>query len=103
MELIDREKLQMECFGLTVCPGYEMQYISAMYDKINNAPTIDAVPVVHGQWKWKQGIAEDDYMLICSACTHPSNSYYDEEYGGEEYIRSNFCPNCGCKMSEGRA
>lgn len=47
-DLIDREELQMECLGLTVCPGHEQQYISAMYDRIKKAPTIDPVHAAGG-------------------------------------------------------
>ena len=45
------------------------------------APTIDAVSVVHGEWVVKQsGFAE------CSVC----EQHYFSDY--------NFCPNCGARM-----
>ena len=49
---------------------------------IRSAPTIDAVPVVHGEWVK----GEDDGLNTCSAC---------KEYA--EYT-TRFCCNCGAKM-----
>lgn len=54
---------------------------------IKNAPTIDAVPVKHGQWKGKP-IA--GYSTVrCSEC-------------GEAFMENNgkwnYCPHCGAKM-----
>ena len=57
-DLIDRDALSMECLSLTICPGFERQYIDAMYDRIKNAPTIDAIPVVRCKeckhYSWEQ-------------------------------------------------
>lgn len=48
-------------------------------------PTIDAVPVVRGEWK-----KDSDYpwLLNCSVCG------YSTEHG------TNYCPNCGAKMED---
>ena len=58
---------------------------------IKNAPTVDAVEVVHGWWmpqydrcwidgqRWKTG-------YHCSACM------------GFNKVKSHYCPNCGAKM-----
>ena len=55
-----------------------------MLDEIENLPTIDAVPVVHGRW-----INQDSTYTRyeCSVCKA-------RNYGGHE----RFCPNCGAKM-----
>ena len=54
------------------------------YENINQLPTVDAVPVVHGQWI----ISSDGYYPYCSECkVEPKN--------GE---MTNYCPNCGAKM-----
>lgn len=52
---------------------------------IDKQPTIDAVPVVHGEWKI--GIdANGDPVTYCSNCKMPN------------YVQTNYCPNCGARM-----
>lgn len=70
-------------------PG-SMKYPEGMYypediiSSIENAPTIEAVPVVHGEW-----IAQDESRtkFMCSVCS-------GKNYGGHE----KYCPGCGSKM-----
>ena len=58
-------------------------------NKIDSAPTIEAEPVVHGEWK--EHIFEGElWANYCSVCKH----YLP--YGME--WKSNYCPNCGAKM-----
>ena len=54
---------------------------------INEAPTVDAVEVVHGRMEW---IPTDDFELIltCSVCKKTDGAS----------IFNKFCPNCGAKM-----
>ena len=55
---------------------------------IAEAPTVDAVEVVHGRWIE----AEDGDGLVCSVCREDfCNIYLEVE-------RFNYCPNCGAKM-----
>ena len=49
---------------------------------VNNAPTVDAVPVRHGRW------ARDMGGVWCSVCG---------EYSEGKYA---YCPSCGAKMYE---
>jgi len=58
-----------------------------MKDEIDNAPTVDAVPVVHGTWVVK---GQD---IFCSLCGEESSYTW---YGGSKFSR--YCPNCGAKM-----
>jgi hypothetical protein len=52
---------------------------------IENAPTVDAVEVVHG--RWITDIENDEVCgEMCSVCC----SY--------KITRTNYCPNCGAKM-----
>ena len=52
---------------------------------VKDCTTIDAAPVVHGQWIPFHSQAAGD-IHYCSAC----------EVGST--WRSNYCPNCGAKM-----
>lgn len=61
---------------------------------ISSAPTIDAVPIVHGRWEdATEYIAGIRYpQTRCSACKHVYWEYRTE---------CNYCPNCGAKMDGG--
>ena len=62
--------------------------------EIDNAPTIDAVPVVRGEWN---PIFNGADTCKCSVCKRKGVS--DSDYG---FIATPYCPNCGAKMeSEG--
>ena len=54
---------------------------------IDDAPTVDAVEVVHAKWKYyhKQKIA------VCTKCSFERN--LDADFG-----KAVSCPNCGAKM-----
>lgn len=67
---------------------------------IETAPTIDAVPVRHAFWYWKD---ETDWNIgawRCSACHNRPNTIW----GLEKNLRprrlsgSAYCPNCGAVM-----
>lgn len=75
-------------------PGFLMSAIIRL--TIENAPAVDAEPVRHGRWierieplSW----CEDDVdaFVECSLC--------GDTMPGE----TNFCPNCGAKMTEKKA
>ena len=52
-------------------------------EAIRDAPTVDAVPVIHGRWMSIGG------HCICMVCFYK---------GG--IIPTRYCPNCGAKMGE---
>lgn len=54
---------------------------------IASAPTIDAVPVVHGRWRYDGEKGE----YRCTNC---------EEWGAEDDERTKYCPSCGAKMDK---
>ncbi len=57
--------------------------------KVSEAPTVDAVEVVHGRWE-----KEFWHPYRCSCCGKTALL----EPNGEYYCTSNYCPNCGAKM-----
>lgn len=61
---------------------------------IDRQPTIEAEPVVHGEWIIERSPVEAE--IKCSECGY---SYIDaDSYAKAEY---NYCPNCGAKMDGG--
>jgi hypothetical protein len=69
-----------------IAAGYKAA-IDDMTQAIKAAPTIDAVPVVHGRWK-SGGILNE-----CQVC----GEIYSLN-GGNVWRPWNYCPNCGAKM-----
>ena len=66
---------------------------------IYNAPTVDAVPVRHGKWKWLSCTydrvpKEKEYE--CSNCHHKTIVH------GDDMPWEKYCPNCGAKMDAER-
>jgi hypothetical protein len=61
-------------------------------DLIDEAPTVDAVEVVHGRWEK----AEYYGYMLCDKC---KDVYIEECYLGNG--KWNYCPNCGAKMDGG--
>ena len=78
---IDADALKKRVSELIV-PDWTRTLIRSWLD---SAPTVDAVPVVHGEW-----IYTDNWLQIgkykCSECEDLTN------------WRSPYCPNCGAKM-----
>ena len=60
---------------------------NAVVKMIDNAPTVDAVPVQHGKWGkvYRSGVAVND-GYVSSCCDMWNNR------------KSNYCPNGGAKM-----
>lgn len=76
MRLIDAELLE-EQFGIS-----DADILAK--EEIRFAPTVDAVPVVHGH-----RVDDGGFYARCSQCD------------GVLPICANYCPNCGAKMEEG--
>lgn len=75
MRLIDADKLREKC---------DSPYWCVWLSEIDDAPTVEAIPVVHGEW-----IAQDEGLtrFKCSVCN-------GKNHGGHE----KFCPDCGADM-----
>ena len=81
-DLISRGKL----FNLLA----PVQTLGEAYGIIQEMPTVDAVPVVHGHWIPCYPLGDDGTEgYMCSVC----------HVGGWE--KTNFCPHCGARNIEG--
>ena len=71
--------------------GYDAGITEAI-DIIDNIPSADAAPIVHGHWDCGYDMFE---YAICSSCKWDSGEAW-------EYAKKNFkfCPHCGAKMDE---
>ena len=81
MRLIDRD-------ALPKYTGYALS-ASEVAMAVENAPTIDAVPVVHGWW-----IRNDNGTWSCNRC----HSWIPDE----QHYYAQYCLYCGSKMDGGR-
>ena len=94
MRLIDETAYQ---YKIAKIPMEERTFMRA-WETAQNMPTIDAEPVVRGEWVTTRTIIHDGEPY-CSLCGQEALA----EYGRHTYIKSNYCPNCGAKMeSEGK-
>ena len=66
---------------------------SSIYAVIDNAPSADVAPVVHGRLEKQSG------LYSCSECG--MNCPYDVQADVIEYWTCKYCPNCGAKMDGG--
>ena len=76
--------------GKGILAEWMNKYRETVLSTIREEPTIEAVPVVHSEWKYyrKQGIA------VCKNCSFERN--VDDNFG-----RAIACPNCGADMRNG--
>ena len=91
MRLVDVDMLDV----LTIIGGRmdgKVEFAKAVNEMIQNAPTVDAVPVRHGHWIFNPKDAIEMMFTLpkCSEC------------GAESADGGNFCPNCGARMDKGR-
>lgn len=91
-DLISRSALMKDIIKRFGCRPYievgnKCEYV---HDILNNQPTIEAVPVVHGEWI---AVTHSRGGHECSNC----HTYAPSYVSGRENL-SNFCPNCGADM-----
>ena len=100
LDLIDRQALGIGRCDPDAFPIQNRGYCAGwngVIGLIEQAPTVDAVEVVHAKWEewWppKHMIFTGDEMLYrCSAC--------DAKYADTEGYK--YCPYCGAKMDGGK-
>lgn len=75
--------------------GWYDHYVTGLDDAItyiDDAPTIDAAPVVHARW------LEDHMDYRCSACRA---TFHDDMFWIQgDCITPKYCPECGARMDE---
>lgn len=96
MNLIDADELKHKVGELPLVWEYG-KAVSDIYAMIEESPTVDAVPVVHGYW------ILDRYLWNCSVCGNSPSRNSDGS--GTGYVQKeeqlwNYCPHCGAKMDE---
>ena len=57
-------------------------------DRVEDFPTVELTPVVHGRWIYGEDIDVQCSVCGCDALTE----------GDYRQTKSNYCPNCGAKM-----
>ena len=73
-------------------------------DALENIPSADVAPVVHGRWIEKWDLYDKGFYISrkvwyeCSNCGMKTH-YRDECF--EKEVNYNYCPNCGAKMDGG--
>lgn len=88
MRLIDADKIQWKSY-----PNDYGETNDDYVEKcdIDNMPTVDAVPVVHGRWKpGRFNLETRNYEEQCTRCRN-----FSKEYGKP------YCPHCGAMMDGG--
>lgn len=76
--------------SFTNMAGNRSMEIASAEDYIDNAKTIDSVPVVHAHWIYGYTFPDGQYRK-CSACNELIKAVVND---------GNFCGHCGAKMDE---
>lgn len=95
MALIEREAAQrrfenyrMDCEEAG--DAVAAQVFADCITELEDVPTIDAAPVVHGRWvEYLPVLGAGDLQIRCSEC------------GLTHDVRTSYCPNCGARMDGG--
>lgn len=92
MRLIDVDELEKHYRRIDAAYNDEPWLLVDILSEMNDMPTVDAVPVVHGRWIEGRGS-----RYVCSVCNANAGLYG----GGIGQNLSNYCPNCGARMDGG--
>lgn len=95
MRLIDADELAVTYCEIDNQYHSEPWILDDILAFLNDAPTIEATPVVHGRWEKNEPDKHGNRKPKCSECGEYPLSWWSE------YIRCSYCPNCGAKMDGG--
>lgn len=94
MQLIDAKVLKQDLMMYGLIVFADMDLVTKAMKIVNRQPEIDAVPVMHGTW-----IDMGDFEQ-CSVCTATHLKTIQTVYGNVTWIKSDYCPACGARMSD---
>lgn len=104
MRLIDADALIAECETISsaewnnrAAPISWSHAYDSFIDEIDIAPTIDAVPVVHGRWIAIDGAGQPCDEWDCSACGQRRTFLCEMDVDDMKECYPH-CPNCTAKM-----
>lgn len=95
MRLIDADKLHMHISDLMLSECLSINIAEMFHVIIDDAQTVDANPVVHGEWIIDEKHIEEIYTnpVFCSVCGQDVVTEWGQF--------ASYCPNCGAKMEIG--
>ena len=93
MRLIDADAFLKRNEVYADCEFLHPMYQNTLRELVDDEPTIDAVPVVHGKWIH---LYKNNYR--CSVC----GAWFIFEDENNPYEEGRFCPYCGARMGERR-
>lgn len=70
-------------------------------DVVVNAPTVDAAPVVHGRWEYREDVLTMDGIKNFYQCSNCEKSVTEETFDDEWSMDFDRCPSCGARMDGG--
>lgn len=93
-DYIDREAAKVFFMNMDAgrrCPCSTLLTPEEFTEYLDEIPTADVAPVVHGRWEMRPtGMATDtgpEYKVYCTVCNEPNKQYQPP-----------YCPHCGAKM-----
>lgn len=104
-DLISRKALIEECEKMRIVvrmtddPFEVIREQGRIFRKaVDEAPTVDAVEVVHGRWEDMSDKIDKGKDLRCSICHRRASNFVGGSEDWWDMWEPYYCPNCGAKM-----
>ena len=100
-ELVNKilEGVWLQCYNSAGDAIGRKRMDTEFIDVINNAPTVEAVPVKRGKWTEYSRNALETY-IECTNCCIASRPIHLQMVTKDGSGLPDFCPNCGADMRE---